>query len=48
MEKFVAHMLTYCDPHTSRPPDFEGAKLSQIFDLYASIYGNNKVWRRCR
>jgi len=26
-------MLTYCDPHISRPLDFEGAKLSQIFRL---------------
>jgi len=28
-------MLTYCDPHIPKvdPPDFEGAKLSQIFGL---------------
>jgi len=33
MEKLVVHMLIYCDPHISRPPDFEGTKLSQIFRL---------------
>jgi len=33
MEKFMAHILTYCDPHISRTPHFEGAKLSQIFLL---------------
>jgi len=36
MEKFVAHMLTYCDLHISRhpsPPILKGAKLSQIFWL---------------
>jgi len=32
-EKFVPHMLTYCDPHISPLTDFEGAKLSHIFLL---------------
>ena len=25
-KELVAHMLTYCDPHISRPPNFEGGK----------------------
>jgi len=33
LEKFVAHMLTICNPHISWPFDFELANLSQIFRL---------------
>jgi len=39
MEKFVAHMLTYCDPHISQPPILRGQNSPKFFNLYASTYG---------
>lgn len=40
-EKFVAHMLTYCDPHISRPPILRGQNCPKFFDLYTSTYSTS-------